>query len=134
MNPETVKLLGLADGASQEEFKKAVATLVAAKAEAEKLAATVPDAKELVRQEMAAERESLRAEIRTEMAAERAKVDRAARVASLVEKPASEGKVVADNREAIDQRAQAYRSEMLKAGTPVDYMIAVTHVTARKVA
>ncbi len=107
MNPETLKLLGLADGASQEDVKKAVESLVAAKAAAEKLAATVPDAKELVRQEMAAERESLRAEIRTEMAAERAKVDRAARVASLVERAASEGKVVADNREALSALAAA---------------------------
>ncbi len=107
LSADQMKLLGLAEGASQEDFDKSLQTFAAAKAEAEKKAAAVPDTKELVRTELAAEREALRTQVREEMAAERAKLDRAARVTALVAKATAEGKVVADNREALEKLAAA---------------------------
>lgn len=107
LSAEHLKLLGLAEGASQEDFDKSLQTFAAAKAEAEKKAEAVPDVKELVRQELSAERESLRAQVREEMAAERAKADREAKIAALVARATSEGKLVADNREALTALAAA---------------------------
>ncbi len=97
LSADTLKLLGLADGASLEDIDKAVV----------KLAAEKPDVKALVREEMAAEREAIRAEVRTEMAAEHAKKARETRVADLVKRAESEGKLVADNRESLTKLAAA---------------------------
>lgn len=102
---ETLKLLGLADGASQEDIEKAVSSLFTAKVEAEKKVASIPDTKASIREELAAEREALRAQVREEFAAERAKADRATRVAALLSKATADGKVVADNREAMSALA-----------------------------
>lgn len=107
LSAETLKLLGLAEGASQDDFEKAVQAFGAEKAEAEKKAAAAPETKELVRQELAAERESLRAQLRQEMAAERASLERASKVASLIQRATAEGKLVADNREAMEKLAAA---------------------------
>lgn len=97
LSAESLKLLGLADGASPEDIDKAVIRFAAEK----------PDVKALVREEMAAEREAIRAEVRAEMAAESAKKARETRIAELVQRADDEGKVNEDNKAQIQEMAAA---------------------------
>jgi len=97
LSAESLKLLGLADGASPEDIDKAVIRFAAEK----------PDVKALVREEMAAEREAIRAEVRAEMAAESAKKARETRIAELVQRADDEGKVNEDNKVQIQEMAAA---------------------------
>ena len=97
---ETMKLLGLADGASQEDLEKAV----------NRLAAEKPAASD-VEKAAAAAVEKFRADfeksVREQLERESAQNARKARVAGLVERAETEGKLVADNREALTTLAAA---------------------------
>lgn len=105
--PLTMKALGLADGASQEDVDTAVMKVVQERDELKKHAAAPPDVKALVKEEMASERESIRTEVRNEMAAERVKKDRETRVADLVKRADDEGKLNEDNKAQIQEMAAA---------------------------
>ncbi len=101
LSADTLKLLGLADGASLEDIDKAVIKLAAEKPDVK------AEVKAVVREEMAAEREAIRAEVRTEMAAEHAKKARETRIADLVKRADDEGKVNEDNKAQIQEMAAA---------------------------
>jgi hypothetical protein len=100
--PLTMKALGLADGTSQEDVDSTVAKVVQERDELrQKLTAARQDVKALVKEEMAAEREAIRSEVKAELAAESAKNARETRVAALLQRAETEGKLVADNREDL---------------------------------
>lgn len=100
--PLTMKALGLADGANPEDVDTAVANVVKERDELkQKLAAARTDVKALVKEEMAAERESIRSEVKAEIERESAKNAREMRVAALLQRAETEGKLVADNREDL---------------------------------
>lgn len=97
---ETMKLLGLADGASQDDIEKAVTRLAAEKP------ATLD-----VEKAAAAAVEKFRADfeksVREQLERESAQNARKTRVAGLLERAETEGKLVADNREALTTLAAA---------------------------
>lgn len=97
LSAESLKLLGLADGASPEDIDKAVV----------QLAASRPDVKALVREEMAAEREAIRTEVKAELERESAKKARETRATALLQRAEREGKLVADNRERLTKLCAA---------------------------
>lgn len=100
LSADTLKLLGLADGASLEDIDKAVVKLAAEKPD-------VPD----VERAAAAAVEKFRADfeksVREQLERESAMNARKTRVAGLIERAETEGKLVADNREALTALAAA---------------------------
>ncbi|MFA6031165.1 MAG: phage protease, partial [Elusimicrobiota bacterium] len=106
--PLTMKALGLADGASQEDVDSAVMKVIQERDTVkEKLTAAASDVKAIVKAEVVAEREAMKAEVRTEMAVEHAKKARETRVADLVKRADDEGKVNEDNKAQVQEMAAA---------------------------
>lgn len=97
---DTMKLLGLADGASPEDVEKAVTRLAAEKAPA-------PDVEKAAAVAVEKFRADFEKSIREQLERESAQNARKTRVAGLIERAETEGKLVADNREALTALAAA---------------------------
>lgn len=100
LSADTLKLLGLADGASLEDIDKAVIKLAAEKAPA-------PDVEKAAAAAVERFRADFEKSVREQLERESAQNARKARVADLVKRAESEGKLVADNRESLTKLAAA---------------------------
>jgi phage I-like protein len=100
LSADTLKLLGLADGASLEDIDKAVVKLAAEKAPA-------PDVEKAATAAVEKFRADFEKSVREQLERESAQNARKTRVAGLIERAEVEGKLVADNREALTALAAA---------------------------
>lgn len=102
LSADTLKLLGLADGASLEDISKAVVKLAA-----EKVTAPAPDVEKAAAAAVEKFRADFEKSVREQLERESAQNARKTRVSGLLERAETEGKLVADNREALTSLAAA---------------------------
>lgn len=98
---ETMKLLGLADGASPEDLEKAVTRLAAEKA------GPPPDVEKAAAAAVEKFRADFEKSVREQLERDSAKKTRETRVATLLQRAELEGKLVADNRERLTKLCAA---------------------------